>query len=101
MQSGKDQLKAGSDLKVQNVSGKKDKGYREKVSGADGYQIQYSTKSNMKSAKTVTSSKTTTTISKLSKGKKYYVRVKAYKKDSTGKKVAGKWSKVKNFKVSK
>lgn len=72
-----------------------------KVSGADGYQIQYSTKSNMKSAKTVTSSKTTTTISKLSKGKKYYVRVKAYKKDSTGKKVAGKWSKVKNFKVSK
>lgn len=55
----------------------------------------------MKSAKTVTSSKTTTTISKLSKGKKYYVRVKAYKKDSTGKKVAGKWSKVKNFKVSK
>lgn len=71
-----------------------------KVSGADGYQIQYSTKSNMKSAKNVSSSKTTT-ISKLSKGKKYYVRVKAYKKDSTGKKVAGKWSKVKNLKVSK
>lgn len=55
----------------------------------------------MKSAKTVTSSKKTKTISKLSKGKKYYVRVKAYKKDSTGKKVAGKWSKVKKVKVSK
>ena len=90
-------LKQAVISKVQNVSGKKIKVTVKKVSGADGYQIQYSTKSNMKSAKTVTSSKTTT----LSKGKKYYVRVKAYKKDSTGKKVAGKWSKVKNFKVSK
>lgn len=94
-------LKQAVISKVQNVSGKKIKVTVKKVSGADGYQIQYSTKSNMKSAKTVTSSKTTTTISKLSKGKKYYVRVKAYKKDSTGKKVAGKWIKVKNFKVSK
>lgn len=94
-------LKQAVISKVQNVSGKKIKVTVKKVSGADGYQIQYSTKSNMKSAKTVTSSKTTTTISKLSKGKKYYVRVKAYKKDSTGKKVAGKWSKVKNLKVSK
>lgn len=94
-------LKQAVISKVQNVSGKMIKVTVKKVSGADGYQIQYSTKSNMKSAKTVTSSKTTTTISKLSKGKKYYVRVKAYKKDSTGKKVAGKWSKVKNFKVSK
>lgn len=94
-------LKKATISKVQNVSGKKIKVTVKKVNGADGYQIQYSTKSNMKSAKTVTSSKTTTTISKLSKGKKYYVRVKAYKKDSTGKKVAGKWSKVKNLKVSK
>lgn len=94
-------LKQAVISKVQNVSGKKIKVTVKKVSGADGYQIQYSTKSNMKSAKTVTSSKTTTTISKLSKGKKYYVRVKAYKKDSTGKKVAGKWSKVKKVKVSK
>ena len=94
-------LKKATISKMQNVSGRKLKVTVKKVSGADGYQIQYSTKSNMKSAKTVTSSKTTTTISKLSKGKKYYVRVKAYKKDSTGKKVAGKWSKVKNLKVSK
>ena len=94
-------LKKATISKMQNVSGRKLKVTVKKVSGADGYQIQYSTKSNMKSAKNVSSSKTTTTISKLSKGKKYYVRVKAYKKDSTGKKVAGKWSKVKNFKVSK
>lgn len=63
-------LKQAVISKVQNVSGKKIKVTVKKVSGADGYQIQYSTKSNMKSAKTVTSSKTTTTISKLSKGKK-------------------------------
>ena len=94
-------LKKATISKMQNVSGRKLKVTVKKVSGADGYQIQYSTKSNMKSAKNVSSSKTTTTISKLSKGKKYYVRVKAYKKDSTGKKVAGKWSKVKNLKVSK
>lgn len=62
-------LKQAVISKVQNVSGKKIKVTVKKVSGADGYQIQYSTKSNMKSAKTVTSSKTTTTISKLSKGK--------------------------------
>lgn len=73
-------LKQAVISKVQNVSGKKIKVTVKKVSGADGYQIQYSTKSNMKSAKTVTSSKTTTTISKLSKGKKYYVRVKALRK---------------------
>lgn len=94
-------LKQAVISKVQNVSGKKMKVTVKKVNGAGGYQIQYSTKSNMKSAKTVTSSKTTKTISKLSKGKKYYVRVRAYKKDSTGKKVTGKWSKVKNVKISK
>ena len=94
-------LKKATISKMQNVSGRKLKVTVKKVSGADGYQIQYSTKSNMKSAKNVSSSKTTTTISKLSKGKKYYVRVRAYKKDSTGKKITGKWSNVKNLKVNK
>lgn len=73
-------LKKATISKMQNVSGRKLKVIVKKVSGADGYQIQYSTKSNMKSAKNVSSSKTTTTISKLSKGKKYYVRVKAIRK---------------------
>lgn len=40
-----------------------------KVSGAAGYQIQYSLKSNMKSAKSKTTKKATYTISKLKKGK--------------------------------
>lgn len=94
-------LKQAAISKLQNVSGKKIKVTVKKVTGAGGYQIQYSTKSNMKSAKSVTTGKTTATIPKLSKGKKYYVRVRAYKKDSTGKKVNGKWSSVKNIKVSK
>ena len=67
-----------------------------KVAGAAGYQIQYSLKSNMKSAKSKTTKKATYTISKLKKGKKYYVRVRAYNK---GKKAYGDWSRKKAVKV--
>ena len=45
--------------------------------------------------------KTSYTISKLKKGKTYYVRIRAYKVDSTGKKVYGKYTSVKKVKVSK
>ena len=38
---------------------------------------------------------------KLKKGKTYYVRVRAYKKDSTGRKVYGKYSKVMKVKITK
>lgn len=46
-----------------------------------GYQIQYSTKSSMKGAKTVnvSSKSKSKKIAKLKKGKKYYVRIRAYK----------------------
>ena len=49
-----------------------------------------------KSAKSKTTKKATYTISKLKKGKKYYVRVRAYNK---GKKAYGDWSKKKAVKV--
>ena len=69
-----------------------------------GYQIQYSTDSKFKkSVKTVTISKngtTSTTISKLTKDKKYYVRIRTYKTVS-GTKYYSSWSKVKNVKISK
>ncbi|MGN0170070.1 MAG: M64 family metallopeptidase [Lachnospiraceae bacterium] len=71
------------------------------VSGATGYQIQYSTSSTFKNAKTVNvsgSSKTSTTIKKLTSGKKYYVRVRAYRTVS-GKKAYAKWSSKKSVKV--
>ncbi len=71
------------------------------VSGASGYQVQYSTSSKFKSAKTATVSKGSskkTTIKKLTKGKKYYFKVRAYK-TVDGKKVCGAWSSVKTVKV--
>ena len=50
---------------------------------ANGYKLQYSLKSNFSGAKTVTLSKNTQVsreIGNLTKGKKYYVRLRSYKK---------------------
>lgn len=65
-----------------------------KVSGAAGYQIRYSTSSRFtaKATRTVSQTKLTRTITKLKSGKKYYVKVRAYKVDSAGRKVYGAWS---------
>lgn len=66
-----------------------------------GYQVRYSTKSSMKNAKTVrigaSYSKTTKTIKKLKKKKKYYVQVRSYVKNGTTYYSA--WSKVKTVKT--
>ncbi len=70
---------------------------------ATGYQIQYSTSSSFSSYKTVTVSgykNVSKTISKLTKGKKYYVRVRAYKTVS-GTKYYSAWSSKKSVKISK
>ncbi len=71
-----------------------------KISGSDGYEICYSTskkfKSSVKKANTYSLSKT---VKGLKKKKNYYVRVRAYKKDSTGNKVYGSYSKTKKVKV--
>ena len=67
-----------------------------------GYQIQYSTASNFKNAKTVTVGKNSTTkktITGLKSGKKYYVRVRTYKTVKSGNKSTkyySAWSKSKN-----
>lgn len=72
-----------------------------KVAKAKGYQIQYSTSSKFKSAKTVKLTKNTTvkkTISKLSSKKKYFIRVRSYVVQN--KKTAySNWSKTKNIKT--
>lgn len=73
----------------------------DKVSGASGYVVVYATDSKFKKAKTVTVKKGSTlkaTIKKLSKGKKYYFKVRAYK-TVNGKKLYGAYSAVKNIKV--
>ena len=67
-----------------------------KKSSCSGYQIQYSTSKSFKNAKTVSvsKSKVSTTIKKLSSNKKYYVRIRTYRK--AGKKKAySSWSKAK------
>ena len=68
-----------------------------------GYQIQYALNKKFtkkKKSKWAGKWKSAKTISKLKKGKKYYVRVRAYRKKS-GKKLYGKWSKVKKVKIKK
>lgn len=72
-----------------------------KVSDAKGYQIRYSKKSSMKSAKKVQTSSAKKTISGLKAGTRYYVQVRAYKLDSTKAKIYGKWSKSKKVTTGK
>lgn len=68
---------------------------------AEGYQIQYAKKKNMKSARIKNTKKLTATINKLSRGKVYYIRVRAYRTDSTGAKVYGPWSSKMKVRVAK
>lgn len=88
---------------VTNLSGKKMKVTWKKNSKVTGYQIQYSTSSKFSGAKTVTvkSYKTTSSIiSKLTKNKKYYVRIRTYQKVS-GKTYYSAWSGSKNVTIKK
>lgn len=78
-----------------------------KISGVTGYQIQYSTSPKFYKSKTKTvtvkgASKTSKTIKKLKSKKKYYVRVRTYKKTKVNGKVKttfSSYSKVKTIRV--
>lgn len=73
-----------------------------KIHTASGYQIRYSLKKNMSSSKKKTVTDTSIDIQKLKKGKKYYVQVRMFQKESvSGKKNYGKWSKIKTIKIKK
>ncbi len=77
--------------------------WKKQTSQTTGYQIQYSTSSKFKSAKTASVSKnktTSKTISKLKAKKKYYVRIRTYK-TVNGKKIYSFWSKVKTVTTKK
>lgn len=66
-----------------------------KVNGINGYQIQYSANKEFKKAKKITiKSKTTTskTIKNIGNSKKYYIRIRSYKKNK-GKNIYSNWSK--------
>lgn len=73
-----------------------------KVKHARGYQLVYGSNAKMTKGKnSVTASSTGKTITNLKKGRTYYVKVRAYKTDSTGKKVYGSYSKTLKVKVKK
>lgn len=88
---------------VKNYKGKKLKAYWKKNTKVTGYQVQYSTSSKFKSAKTVTvkgCKNTSKNITKLTKNKKYYVRVRTYKTVSKVNYYSG-WSNVKSITIKK
>lgn len=65
-----------------------------KLTGIDGYQLQYSTSSSFKKPKSVnikSKKAVSKKVSSLKKGKKYYFRIRAYK-TVNGKKLYGAWS---------
>lgn len=71
-----------------------------KVNGAAGYKVIYALDKKFKKGVDKISTKKTKCVSKkLKKGKKYYVKVRAYKKDKAGKTVYGKYSAAKRIKV--
>ena len=88
---------------VKNAKGKKLTVKWKKNTTVTGYQIQYSTSKSFKSSKTVTVSgykNTSKTVSKLTKKKWYYVRIRGYKTVS-GTKYYSSWSSAKADKIRK
>lgn len=94
------QNKVGKISKIKSIK----KGFKiswNKMNNIDGYNIQYSLKKNFKKSKTVKIKKATTTskkIKKLKKKRKYYIRIRGYKKVNS-KIVYTKWSKTKTKKT--
>lgn len=73
-----------------------------KVSGAKGYQVQVSTDKTFKTKKELYLIEgTTASIRDRLKNKTYYVRLRAYKLDSKGAKVYGKFNGRKSLKITK
>ena len=91
---------------IQSITNKKGKKIKivlkKKVSNVKGYEVVYSTNKNFKkSVKKAAFTGRSKTISKLSKNKKYYIKVRAYKKDAKGEKIYGSYSKVWKIKITK
>ena len=85
---------------AKNLKGKKIKVGVSAITNAKGYQIKYSTKKNMKSSKTKNITKANVTLTKLKKGKTYYIQARGYS-EYNGTKYYSKWSAKKKVKVNK
>ncbi|MCD8103972.1 MAG: leucine-rich repeat protein, partial [Lachnospiraceae bacterium] len=89
---------------VKNSSSKKATVKWTKVTKVTGYQIQYSTSSSFATSKKKTVTKASTvkkTLSSLTKGKTYYVRIRTYYKTSSGTVYYSAWSTKKKVKITK
>ncbi len=75
----------------------------QKVSGVAGYQITYSVDKEFASAavKKADAVSGSMTLKKLKKGKKYYVKVRAYNEGSMGEKIYGSYCKAKSIQIKK
>lgn len=93
-----------SNLKIKNLKGKNLKGRKLKISykriGGAEYQIQYSTNKKFKKKTTVYTSNILKVIKGLKKGKRYFIRVRAYNSSGIDIKY-GKWSKTISVKIKK
>lgn len=95
-------VKAPKKVKISKVKAGKKKATVQwkEVNGASGYQVQMSTKKKKGFKNIKKSTKKLKFVKKKLKSKKtYYFRVRAFVKGANGKKVYGKWSKVKKVKV--
>lgn len=95
--------KAPAKVTIKSCHNKKDKMISlswKKVKGIKGYQIQYATTKKFNKKKSRMTKKTKYNLTKLKRKKTYYIRICAYKLDC-GKKIYGKWSKVRKVKVKK
>ena len=96
-------VQAPQKMKLTNKSGRKLSVSFEKVKNAKGYEVEYSYSSSFPKKKTTQEEvkKNKLSVSGLKKGKTCYVRVRAWAKDSTGKKVYSPWSETKSVKIKK
>lgn len=90
--------------KIVNKKTKKIEVTWKKIKGITGYEVQYSTnkdfKKGVRTKKVTGAAKVKVTIKGLKKNKKYYVRIRTYKKVGE-KKYVSKWSKKKSVKISR
>ena len=98
--SAKTKLNKPTLSKIAKKSSKAIKLTWKKVSGVTGYEIYMKTgsKGSYKKIKTISAGKTTFTKTKLTKGKKYSFKIKAYRKVGN-KKVYSSWSNIKSLKL--
>jgi hypothetical protein len=92
-----------ANVKITSLKNKKTKSVSvkwKKITGAGGYQLQYSTSSKFKKKTTKNTKSVTYLCKKLKKNKKYYFRIRAYR-ISDKQKIYGCWSKTKKITVKK